>query len=120
MKRQRPVEGEGQPPTARKGQYQAVGRGEGDDAADLGARGVHPAAVARLLPSNQMAISFGAPMEIIGPPKPNIATNTNIVSKPVAIPRSRADRPMKRMPIPSDLRSPMRSMVVRPGTPTAI
>ena len=68
-----------------------------------------PVALARSLSPNQLTTSLGAPLEIIGAPRPKMPTATNSVIPPVASPRSTPERPISTPPASSAQRSPMRS-----------
>ena len=65
-----------------------------------------PDANPRSFPINQSETTFGAPMDMIGPPNPNMETVISNSKKLSAHPLNTKDINIKNIPTPSDFRTP--------------
>ncbi len=85
------------------------------DAPTTGPVEYNPAANPLSLPINHSEITFGAPIDIIGPPKPNIATDKNRPEKSETNPLKIRDSQIRKTPINKDFRVPILSITTPSG-----
>ena len=77
--------------------------------------GIIPEAVPRSCPMNQREVSFGNPIDIIGPPMPKRATRRKREIKLSANHRSAAEIDIIKRPITRDRYGPIRSIIIPAG-----